>query len=73
MEQIMKGLQDLELRQRLLDEFKGEDEEQEAFEKRLRARDSIPAINEMQRRQPKPPKHNPAVRQAVRNSLGRSR
>lgn len=72
MEQIMKSLEDPELLNRLAVELRDEDEEQKAFEKRLRARESVPVMAEVDRR-PKMPRHNPVLQQVIRRSLGRNR
>lgn len=68
MEQIMKNLEDPDLRKLLEAEFRTEDEEQAAFEKRLRAQESIPAMAEIDRKGPRP-RRSPALQQAIRKSL----
>lgn len=73
MEQILKSLEDPELRALLEMEVKSDAEEQAAFEKRLKEKISVPVMETGQRRPVKSNRQSPAVRQAVRNSLGRNR
>lgn len=72
MEQVMKSLEDLELRERLALELKDEADEQEAFEKRLRAQESIPVMSKFERKLTKPMR-NPVLQQAVRRACRRGR